>query len=484
MNQGHLLSCRRINRMRSVPSPLLKGSPRRHITTLARRAISTLIALTLALSAIGTQAQVRHTIIAAAGDAAPAGGNYRDFFDTLATNARGQVVFSGLLGGPSGTGVFVSDGVTTSAIALGGNPDPAAGNFSFVSIPSLTTRGDVIFNGGTGIFRGDGKSTIPLVQNGDPAPGGGSLIPRVYAANSHGQIAVVTFVTNGVSTEGVFRNDGVHSEAIALDGNPAPTGGTFLFFSAPAIDDSGRVAFFAGLNGGSADFGIYRGDGESTTTIFAANQTAPGGSTFIDFSDPIVNKHGEVLALAFLDNGAGLFLHNGRDVIAIAFSGQTAPTGGQYSNFFGPLTLNDRGQTAFAARLTGSNSTSGIFRGDGTATTAIALQGTAAPGTTGTFSTFGDLKIGKDGRVAFIATLTVGVGGVDVSNNVGIWAGTSEADLHLVARAGQIIAGKTLTRPLNLGQLEIKDRPIVWRGRFLESSSAIVASDLDAESGK
>jgi hypothetical protein len=395
------------------------------------------------------------------------------------------VVFNAFLGGPSGTGVFVSDGVATSAIALGGNPDPAAGNFSFVSIPSLTTRGDVIFNAGTGIFRGDGKSTIPLVQDGDPAPGGGSLIlgGTGYTANSRGQIAFATFVDGGVSTEGVFRNDSVHTEAIALDGNPAPTGGTFLFFSAPAIDDSGRVAFFAGLTGGSADFGIYRGDGESTTTIFAANQAAPGGGTFVDFSDPIVNKHGEVLAVAILDNGTGLFLHNGRDVVAIALSGQAAPTGGQYSNFFGPLTLNDRGQTAFAARLTGSSSTSGIFRGDGTTTTAIALQGTAAPGTTGTFSTFGDVKIGKDGNVAFIATLTVGVGGVDVSNNVGIWAGTSDADLHLVARAGQIIAGKTLTRPLNLGQLEIKDRPIVWRGRFLESSSAIVASDLDAESG-
>ena len=44
---------------------------------------------------------------------------------------------------------------------------------------------------------------------------------------------------------------------------------------------------------------------------------------------------------------------------------------------------------------------------------AIALAGTIAPGTTGTFKSFEDFKLGTDGRVAFIATLAVGVGGVD-----------------------------------------------------------------------
>src|SRR5215470_15859785 len=96
------------------------------------------------LSVISVRAQVQHTIIAATGDAAPAGGNYASFLNTLAVNARGQVTFDARLGGPSATGVFVSDGNTTSAIALG--PDPTAGNFNFVSGPFITTRGDVIFN--------------------------------------------------------------------------------------------------------------------------------------------------------------------------------------------------------------------------------------------------------------------------------------------------------------------------------------------------
>ncbi|HEU4432001.1 MAG TPA: hypothetical protein VFR51_01310 [Pyrinomonadaceae bacterium] len=101
-------------------------------------------------------------------------------------------------------------------------------------------------------------------------------------------------------------------------------------------------------------------------------------------------------------------------------------------------------------------------------------------GTTGTFGTFGDLQIGKDGSVVFIATLTLGVGRVDASNNVGIWIGASEADLHLVARAGQNIGGKTLTRPLGLAQLDMDQPSIVWLGRFAGNATAIVSSDLDS----
>ncbi len=173
--------------------------------------------------------------------------------------------------------------------------------------------------------------------------------------------------------------------------------------------------------------------------------------------------------------------------MAIALSGHAAPKGGIYNpdvniQFFGSG-LNDRGQAVFAAFLKGGTSQSGIFRGDGATTTPIALEGTAAAGTTGTFASFGDIKLGNDGRVAFIATLTTGVGGVDLSNNIGIWVGTSETDLHLLARTGELVAGKTLARPLSLGPLQINsERPIVWIGRFADNSTAIVSSDVDGDS--
>jgi hypothetical protein len=477
-----------IARTRSFPWPVTskeERSLRFHTPMRTSRALCAFTVLTLVqfLWAPSARAQVSHTIIAASGTAAPAGGNY-GFFNTIALNARGEVAFDASLTGPSGSGVFVNDGKTTSAIALGGNPDPTAGNFGFVFAPSITTQGDVIFDTDTGIFRADRRSTVPLMQNGDAAPSGGSLtLSSTHVANSRGDIAYFAIVTGGVSTQGIFRNDGTHTVAIADDNTLAPTGGTFNFFGFPVIDQHGQVAFFAGTTG-SADFGIYRGDGENTTTIFAANQSAPGGATFVDFSDPLINKHGQVLAIALLENGtgpAGLFLGDGMDAVAIALLGDPAPKGGTYATFFGPLTLNDRGQSAFEVFLTGGTSGSGIFRGDGATTTPIALQGTAAAGTTGTFDSFEDLKMGKDGSVAFIATLTLGVGGVDLSNNRGIWVGTSDTDLHLVVRSGQIIGGKTLTRPVSLAPREMNERPVVWLGRFSGFSTAIVSSDLDGE---
>jgi hypothetical protein len=213
------------------------------------------------------------------------------------------------------------------------------------------------------------------LQNEDAAPGGGSLIlSGTYVANPNGVIAYGAFVLGAVSTQGIFRNNGKHTIAIASDNTVPPTGGTFLFFGSPVISHNSQVAFFAGMSGGSADFGIYRGDGENITTIFAANQPAPGGGTFVDFGEPAINKHGQVLTLALLENGAGpfgLFLSDGIDAVPIALSGHAAPKGGNYATggalqFVGPLNLNDRGQAAFQAFLTGGTSRSGIFRGDGT----------------------------------------------------------------------------------------------------------------------
>src|SRR5262245_15052422 len=77
--------------------------------------------------AAGAKKPVRHTVLASSGSAAPAGGNYVTL-SRVALNTRSQVAFEATLGGPSTTGVFLTDGRTPATIALGGNPDPAAAN--------------------------------------------------------------------------------------------------------------------------------------------------------------------------------------------------------------------------------------------------------------------------------------------------------------------------------------------------------------------
>jgi len=440
-----------------------------------------------ASSVARAQTQVHHTVVAASGDAAPAGGNYARLL-SVDMNPRGQVAFDAFLLGPSRSGVFVGDGRTTSTIALGGNPDPAAGNFGFVSNPFITPQGRVVFNvDDIETFRSKGGTAVPLVQDGDPAPGGGTLSPfggQSRAVNARGTIAFLASVLDSTATQGVFRTDGVHTVAIARDDTAPPTGGTFEFFSTPAINSRGQVAFFAPTIGGTADFGVFRGDGGDLTPVFVTNQVAPGGGIFQDFGDPLINEHGQVEAAASLVSngapGAGLFVGDGKDAVAIELEGQAAPKGGTYTDrLFQPVRFNDRGEVAFLIGLRGGTSDAGIFRGDGRHTTTVALKGTIAPGTTGTFASFGDIVLGVDGQVAFIATLTIGVGGVDTTNNAGIWVGRSEADLRLVVRTGDLIGGRALTSlPRQFGQFDIDQNGVAWVGGFPAGATAVILSRI------
>ncbi len=437
-----------------------------------------------ASSASSAGATVSHTVLAASGTAAPAGGIFNGF-SVVRLNTRGEAVFAATLRGPSTSGVFLGDWKGTAAIALGGNPDPSAANFGFVSNPSITRRGEVLFDADGGTFISNGRRSAPLIRNGDPAPDGGTLTPFSYVANALDVIAYDAAIAGSTSTFGTFLTNGARTVSIARDNTLAPGGGSFTFFDMPAINDRGQVAFVADMSGGPADFGIFRGDGRGLTAVFLANQGAPGGATFQDFGDPAINNRGQVAASASL-NGPdpnGLFVGDGEHIVAIALEGQPAPKGGNYHGVFSePITLNDRGDVAFSVRLAGGVGGHGIFRGDGSRTTAIALAGTLAPGTTGMFNSFGDMKLGEDGRVAFIATLTPGVGGVDSTNSKGIWIGASDRDLQLVVRTGDVVGGMVLTNlPLGLGQLDMNGPEIAWIGTFPARVTAVVLSRIDAD---
>lgn len=445
--------------------------------------------------AAGAESHVRHRIVAASGAAAPAGGNYGPVFFNVALNARHQAVFDALLAGPSTSGVFVDNGRRTTTIALGGNPDPAAGNFSFVFDPFITRHGAVVFNADfRHFFRSDRRTIVPLVRAGDAAPGGGTLTPRtVYAANDRAVIAYAAGVSDSTATAGIFRSDGTETVAIARDDVDAPTGGTFVSLRDPVINDRGQVAFDAEISGGSADFAIFRGEGGDLTTVFAANQPAPGGGIFTDFGNPVINRHGEVAAVASLAETAsrlGLFVGDESHAVAVALQGRPAPKGGNYVAggvaFAQPLRLNDRGEVAFHVGLSGGTSRAGLFRGNGHHTTTIALAGTPAPGTSGTFDEFLDVQLGGDGRVAFIAKLALGVGGVNSSNDMGIWVGTSDANLRLVVRTGESIAGKLLTALPTVGGFrgfDMNQNSVVWIGTFGSARAVVLSRVLGGRDG-
>jgi hypothetical protein len=454
-----------------------------HIFVLA---LAAAMAFPFAPVSTATNVKVRHTVIAATGEASPTGGNYlQGSFSNVRLNARHEVVFDATVGPLFSSDVFVNDGKTTSTVALGINPDPVGPSFGSVTNPYITPNGDVVFDAnGADTYKSDGKTIVPLVRDGDAAPGGGTLSPIGRVANNHGVIAYAAFLSDSAGTQGIFRSDNKQTVAIARDDVSAPTGGVFTIFGNPVINDRGQVAFYSNMSGGSGDFGIFRGDGNELKPVFVANQIAPGGALYEDFGDPVINQSGQIVATASLTNStsrSGLFVSDGSNTVTIALEGQAAPKGGNYARgFFFPIRMNDNGEVAFTTGLTGGTRGNAVFRGNGDHTTAIAISGTNAPGTTGTFDSFRDFQILNDGRIAVIATLTFGVGGVNTSNNMGIWIGTSDEDLQLVVRTGDVIDGRVLTRLPQFGvgnQFEINQNGVVWVGTF-GTTKAIVYSSV------
>src|ERR1044072_2360391 len=206
---------------------ILRRTMKRSFLYLFILTVTTSRALQITSAANGN-VKVRHTVIAASGDAAPAGGNYLlSSFSNVSLNSRHDVAFDASVGVT--TGVFVGDGTTTSTTALGENPDQTKPSFGFVSNPFITTNGNVVFNvNNANIYRTDGKSIVPLVQIGDAAPGGGTVIDVTErATNDNGVVAYSAFVGDSTANQGIFRSDGTQTVAIVREDVSPPTGGSF-----------------------------------------------------------------------------------------------------------------------------------------------------------------------------------------------------------------------------------------------------------------
>lgn len=117
--------------------------------------------------------------------------------------------------------------------------------------------------------------------------------------------------------------------------------------TAPAINDSGQVAFW-GVDS-SLEAGIFVGDGASLTEIADTS----GDFSFLGVG-PSINDRGTVAFLAGLDRGdAGYFTSDGTTTNLIAdsseqFNFQRIPT---LDNLFGEPVINNRGKVAFRADL-------------------------------------------------------------------------------------------------------------------------------------
>ncbi|MBE3100271.1 MAG: PEP-CTERM sorting domain-containing protein [Planctomycetes bacterium] len=372
--------------------------------------------------------------------------------------ARAAAVAAALL-----LGAAAAAQAETKTIVLTGQsaPGTGGGTFGYVSDPALNASGQAAFqayltgtsDGSTyGIFSADGSTTTAIARQLGSAPGTGggtfTQIGNYPALNASGQAAFCTGLTgtSDGSTQGIFRGDGSALTAIARQKWAAPGtgGGTFSYFSAsPALNASGQAAFWAALTGTTdgSNYGIFRGSSGTPTAIARDKWAAPGtgGGTFSStFSDPALNASGQAAFQAGLTGTSdgstgGIFRGDGSTTTAIAREKWAAPgTGGGTFAYLSYPALNASGQAAFYAELTGTSdgSSVGLFRGDGSTTVAIAREKWAAPGTGGgTFWYFSSAALNASGQAAFYASLT----GTSDGSTQGIFRGDGST-LTAIAR--------------------------------------------------
>jgi len=395
------------------------------------------------------------TVMLTNADPLPAGS--RVTMRNVLMNAAGDLVeFSAnRTGGPAT--LFLHDIVsgTTTKVVSDGDPAPGGGQLFDPSAASgtanLNAAGTVAFvgtplGGVTTLYvwtAGGGVQKVVAIN--DVAPSTSTTIsaitfqtsgtPRINAGS---QIVYWARLGGVPSSSGLFTAGPAGKVVMVGETLPSPMIGTFTDVSGyPYINATGDVAFMATISvGGVGGTGIFVGTPcspapcSSALAKVVATGDSFAGSTFSAVSTYRgavgFNDVGEVLFFAGLADGRwGLFLGSGGSPPqAIALNGSAAPAGGSY-NFTPPTSrlmdarINAAGDILFVAALTGGSADSGLFLRRASLSPTfetIALQGQAAPGTTGYYAGInqtlnsipGEFQVlGPDGDVVFFNAVLV-----------------------------------------------------------------------------
>mgnify|MGYP001259607060 CR=1 FL=1 len=191
--------------------------------------------------------------------------------------------------------------------------------------------------------------------------------------------------------------------------------------------------------------------------VAVTGDVAPGaapGDTFSGLSVPAINDSGQVAFLGYLAAGSrpGIWSGSEEGLDLIAMRDMPVPGGGASEEFqsFGAPIINDAGQIAFTAQLSGASvntfNNNALFLHGIDALTLVAREGASAPGTepgttlgTVTGTAFNQTPLlNAAGDIAF----TSSVSGPDVTqyNDRGLWIAT-QTGLDLVAREGDHAPG-------------------------------------------
>jgi hypothetical protein len=278
-------------------------------------------------------------------------------------------------------------------------------------------------------------------------------------------------VTNGV---GISSSGPGGSAFVVRSGEQAvgtPAGVAYDFnpsFNSLVINDAGQVAFFSGLTGTSVDstndYGIWAQRNGGLRLVAREGNHAPGTSDAVNFSGNFafdkgiaLNKFGQTAFKASLTgsgvdstNNSGIWSEGSGNLALVARTDSQAPgmpSGANFSFLSTYPALNGAGQTAFRGFVSGggvdSTNNQGIWSETSGSLALAVRSGDHAPGTPDdvNFSSIFDdnPRLNDAGQIAFFATLA-GPSVVTGNNSLGLWSG-APASLGLVARVGEHAPG-------------------------------------------
>src|SRR5579884_2787301 len=198
-----------------------------------------------------------------AGQPAPTGGVFQFFLDgSPALNDRGQVAVVASTTAHATQGIYVVTGGHAVPVVTTDDVAPVGGRFTEFGFVALSAAGTVGFVGRTARSRirealyTTGRATlVTLARQGEAVTGGGALTTFVNAVMNAQETVVFEPGTPGPVPRALYAATRSGVRVIGRAGEPAPAGGRFTAFSAPALNDRGQLAFVAETDDGR--HGIY-----------------------------------------------------------------------------------------------------------------------------------------------------------------------------------------------------------------------------------
>jgi hypothetical protein len=318
-------------------------------------------------------------------------------FEIGTLNDNGQIVFvtENAAAGAGEILLLYANGQFTPLFAAG--KDAPGGIWSkpgnIRSPVSMNQLGNVVFAAditvgnmaapGTFLWDAKAQKVTPIAMKGMPAVDsrvfetGGAPEPAI---NNSGDIAFPAAVKNaaGTAQTAVFflGRDG-KLLPVALPDQELPGGGKVVRANRPTINEAGRVAFLAQVEGDSR-LSAYLWQAGTITPLAVIGTDAPGGGKFVAVTGVWVNnKDRSVLVGARIadPNGPdGLYRFAEGKLIPMAVPGQEMPGGGKLTQIAPPaLSIetgtsfpNDLGQFAFQAILEDGATAAYLLDPDGT----------------------------------------------------------------------------------------------------------------------